>query len=335
MRFLIAASLVAHVGLAGLLQADEVPLTPETVVHFATVEEARKVLGTRDEFVSRMSPFDRAVRMKTDRPVSEEQFLKAVAGGARAWETEEIETLKRSLRVIGPELSRMQVDFPKRILMIKAEGIESEAAHTRGQAVVLPRERFRSGRTHWQQLLAHELLHVLTRHDPDLRRALYAAIGFRPCNEIELPEELKPRKITNPDAPWNDSYITVTVQGRPADAVPVLFSKGPYDPARGGGIFRYLNFQLLAIERTGDRFGAKHRDGEPVLLDLGEVSGFHEQVGRNTGYIIHPEEIIAENFALLVTGKQNLPSPEIAEKIRQVLATKRPKLSELSVPGRP
>ena len=58
---------------------------------------------------------------------------------------------------------------------------------------------------------------------------------------------------------------------------------------------------------------------EPELFSPEELSGFFEQVGRNTEYIIHPEEILAENFALLILGKQNLPSPEIVEKMRRVL----------------
>ena len=33
-----------------------------------------------------------------------------------------------------------------------------------------------------------------------------------------------------------------------------------------------------------------------------ESAGFFEQVGRNTGYIIHPDEILAENFVKLAIG---------------------------------
>jgi hypothetical protein len=49
------------------------------------------------------------------------------------------------------------------------------------------------------------------------------------------------------------------------------------------------------------------------------VEGFYEQIGRNTGYIIHPEETLANNFVHLMTGKQGLKNPEIPEKIEQLL----------------
>jgi hypothetical protein len=49
------------------------------------------------------------------------------------------------------------------------------------------------------------------------------------------------------------------------------------------------------------------------------VEGFFEQIGRNTNYIIHPEETLANNFVHLMTAKQDLKNPEIPEKIEQLL----------------
>jgi hypothetical protein len=50
-----------------------------------------------------------------------------------------------------------------------------------------------------------------------------------------------------------------------------------------------------------------------------QISGFIEQVGQNTSYLIHPEEILADNFALLVLGMEDVPSPEILKRIRAIL----------------
>ena len=50
-----------------------------------------------------------------------------------------------------------------------------------------------------------------------------------------------------------------------------------------------------------------------------QISGFFEQVGRNTRYIIHPEEILADNLTLLVLQKRNLASPEVVEKMKTIL----------------
>jgi hypothetical protein len=61
---------------------------------------------------------------------------------------------------------------------------------------------------------------------------------------------------------------------------------------------------------------------QPVLVSPEEISGFFEQVGRNTKYVIHPEEILADNFALLILDEHNVPSPEILQKMRIILLKK-------------
>ena len=36
---------------------------------------------------------------------------------------------------------------------------------------------------------------------------------------------------------------------------------------------------------------------QPVLLDPEDLPDYHRRIGRNTNYIIHPDEILADNFA--------------------------------------
>jgi hypothetical protein len=50
-----------------------------------------------------------------------------------------------------------------------------------------------------------------------------------------------------------------------------------------------------------------------------QVSGFYEQTGRNSARVFHPEEILADNFALLVLREQGLQSPETVERLESVL----------------
>ena len=60
-------------------------------------------------------------------------------------------------------------------------------------------------------------------------------------------------------------------------------------------------------------------DGSPYAVAPVRVTNFEEQIGRNTGYIIHPEEILADNFAHLIIETKNLPNPEIVAEIAKVL----------------
>lgn len=55
-------------------------------------------------------------------------------------------------------------------------------------------------------------------------------------------------------------------------------------------------------------------NNEPWLLEISDVTGYHEQIGRNTGYTIHPEEVLADNFVLLACRERDVPSPKILER---------------------
>jgi hypothetical protein len=70
----------------------------------------------------------------------------------------------------------------------------------------------------------------------------------------------------------------------------------------------------LPVERAQGR--CKARDERQALADL---EGLAEQAGGNTGYVIHPEEILADNFALLFRKPAKIASPQVLERMRRML----------------
>ena len=295
---------------------------PSISLHFASPEEGREILRTRDGFIRRLSPFDRAARLKTDREVSETEFLNFVAGKVIEWNSADRGRVEQAFDRIHPALGEFPLNWPASVHFVHTTGEEEGgAAYTRGKAVVLPRTRLDQSPEKLAQLVAHELFHVLSRHDRDIRDRLYRVIGFERCPEVELPQPLARRRITNPDAPVNAHRIRVQHEGRQFWAVPVLYSRSErYDPLQGGSFFKYLQFRLLlkAAEEAAATASAP-AGSTSKLVEVKEVSGFFEKIGRNSSYIIHPEEILAVNFALIVTGETEFPSPEVAEGIRSVL----------------
>src|SRR5262249_18306533 len=152
-----------------------------------------------------------------------------------------------------------------------------------------------------EKILPHEVFHVLSNQNPKLREKLYTIVGFHPCNEVQLPPALAVRKLTNPDAPVNNHYMTSKLNDRDVEWMPILLSKSDhYDTQRGGNLFSYLEFKLLALETddSGRRRPAL-RQGQAILESATGVPSFYQRIGRNTTYIIHPEEVLAENFVLL------------------------------------
>lgn len=309
-----------------LLQA-QIRLGDSTTILFATVSEAKGILTTRDDFVQRMSPFDRAARMKTDKEVSEEEYLAFAGKNVLEWNDAEKRKITSAFHNIQTQLEALSLPFPKKLFMVKTTGAEEGgAAYTRANAIIFPKTDLTAPIAKIQKTICHELFHIISRNDPDLREKLYATIGFVKCDEVAFPLELASRKITNPDAPRNDHCIRLQVGDKEHWAIPILFSNvEKYDTKRGGEFFNYLIFLFLLVERN-ERLSTVEPlyDGRnPKLVSGQEISGFFEQVGENTEYIIHPEEILADNFALLMLGERDLPSPAIIKKLRAILKMNR------------
>ena len=225
------------------------------------------------------------------------------------------------IREIGAQLEGYALPFPRTVLLIKTTGREEgDAAYCRENAIVLPASDVARPRG-LKRLLTHELFHILSSHSPPLRDRLYAIVGFRRCPAVPLPDSLRDRAITNPDAPGREHYIRVEADGQPVDAVPILFSQAlRYDPQRGGTFFRYLQFRLMVVAPDGQNWKPQLTDGEPILLDPRTLDSYHRQIGANTQYIIHPEEILADNFVHLVLNTTNLKTPRIVDDMRKLLA---------------
>jgi len=301
---------------------------------FATIQQGREILTNRDDFVLALSPFDRAARMKTDQNVPERDYLDFVARNVLDWDAAEKKLVQSALEDLQPRLEALALPFPENILFIKTTGAEEGGAeYTRANAIILPQSTLKSSRSNMRGIIAHELFHVLSRKNPPLKEKLYAAIGFQPCGEIVFPPTLAERKITNPDAPRNDHCIRVKIGDESVWAVPILFSTSArYDVARGGEFFQYLNFQFLVVERKDSEPSAKasYDASHPRLISPDKISGFYEQVGQNTDYIIHPEEILADNFKLLMLAdnskllplEKGVRSPEILKKLAEALGTR-------------
>ena len=146
-------------------------------------------------------------------------------------------------------------------------------------------------------------------------------INFKKCDEIELPERLRGIKITNPDGIRNNHYVEVKYGEDIIKVVPIIYSSAPkYDLKKGGVFFNYLKINLLAIEKSGDKWQYKHdNNGEPVLLELRDVPDYFNKIGFNTNYVFHPEEILAENFILMVQGTQTVKSEWVIEEMQKLL----------------
>lgn len=325
-KLLVCAALLASIAGCGAPTRQDTPLAHGSGVRFATRTDGAAILSERDDFVMAMSGFDRSARLKTREEVSVDRYLGFAAGEALEWGGGETAGWTEALREVARCLEPWRLPFPSLVSLVKTSGKEEGgAAYTRGTAICLPQrivsESSGEGR---RRLLLHELFHVLSRNAPELRLELYRIVGFEEGTDIELPPHIARVKITNPDAPRVNVVMELEREGAKLHFAPILLSRSEaYDPDLGGEFFNYMQHKMIAVESKGGRWvsTATGAEGAPRLFDPHELEGFDEKIGRNTGYILHPDEILADNFVLLVTGVEprNVPTPRILEEMRRAL----------------
>ncbi len=319
----ILASLTASAAADDDNQVPVVHLTRTTEVRFATPEEGRAVLTADDPFTASLSRFDLQCRLKTDKDVTLADWKQFVAEHVRPWEPAEIDTITQSLERLRNRLADLRLPLPSPLRLVRTTGDEeSNAAYTRGTSIVLPTKVMKYDSTQLDRLLAHELFHLLSRQDAAARAKLYPIIGFELCEPIELPPSLAPRRITNPDAPLIDCTISLkTKDGQIVTAAPVLYSQSKqYEAQRGASLFQAFVFRLLVVQRKSNRWQPVLVKDQPIVINPREEPEFYEKVGQNTNYIIHPDEILADNFVRLVMHDEAVPTPRIIDQMRRVLA---------------
>lgn len=229
----------------------------------------------------------------------------------------------RALTWNAEQLKRYNVPLPKEVLLIKVTGeICSDAAYTRSNAIVLPQKRLATDAKTLRKLIAHELFHIVSRHDRELRDRMYAIVGFKPVDEPTLPDWLAARKLTNPDAPSIDCFAQLKLDDREVAVVPVLYSRDDrFDERRGGSFFQYMNFALMEIKRDRDRWVVVANDeGRPKFYSPRDLPDYFKKIGRNTQYIIHPEEVLADNFKFMLDSRKELPDQRIVTALEDVFA---------------
>lgn len=299
-------------------------LTQSSSLAVADVAQGSKLLTADDDFTRSLSRFDLEVRLKTDRPVTLDDWKKTVVAEVRPWDAVATEAFGKAATAAAERLRPFELPLPETIWVIRTTGKEEgEAAYTRGSAIILPEKVLRYDAEKLTTLLLHEIFHVLSRHAPELRARLYGLIGFRIVREIPLPEGFRDRKITNPDAPQITAVIDLPYEGKVVSCAPVLYSSAErYDPRAGGSLFKYMLFRLLVLRNTGGLLTPALAGTNPIVIDPKPMKEYFDSIGRNTNYIIHPDEILADNFVHLALGREGLATPKLVEDMREILVRK-------------
>lgn len=302
-----------------------------SVIRLIDGEEAINKFCELDEFVLSMSEFDRQSRLNSKNPISTHEYLSHISKQIVPWtqyHKQQIVNAVDFLNSNGLDILKL-CNLPKEICVVVTNGKdEAGAAYCRGQNIIVLPTNCENA---WPSIFPHELFHIISKNNHELRDKLYECIGFRKIpnkQHVVLPKELTNLKITNPDAPNTYHYIKLQTKKQQNSEyieeylAPVLIASEQYDPEQNESFFSYLLTRFAVLDK--ETFEVVD------LLSYDEVIGLYDKIGHNTDYIIHPEEILADNFVLLVTNSTEVESPEILLSMKEVLENTKQKNMEQS-----
>ncbi|MFN0215501.1 MAG: hypothetical protein ACKVT2_14690 [Saprospiraceae bacterium] len=234
------------------------------------------------------------------------QFLKTDVEGFSA---EDSKFIQGVIEKVFHTVSGVSADiFPDTLILVKTKGKHYGEGvwYTRNNCIIIPADELgRRKTTPFTTTMYHELFHVWSRLNPAKSDQTYQLIGFEGIGyeNLRLPSELAARALYNPDGvDFAQKIALAQADGSTIFAIPIIYSNHLGWTDTQNTFFAYLEFNLFQVEKQPDGTWAVliKEDGFSSLLNLQGQSDFFRQIKDNTGYIIHPDEVLADNFAFIM-----------------------------------
>ena len=294
---------------------------------FATKEEGLRLMLANSEYYARNNE-NKLEFIMQKKDVTEEEYMAFAKEQVLEWTDAEKGVLTLCMRIIEDRFDDYgwkmppldEIVFIKTTMLEEGEGI---GAYTHGTQIYLgdfvgvyaemdlPEGEVDDGLA---QMVAHEVFHCLTRCNPDFRKGMYEIIHFTvEDQDYELPPSVWEYYINNPDVEHHNAHATFVIDGKEIECFTV-FTTTKHFEEKGEQFFDVGTTALVPV------------DGTDVWYYKEQATNFDDIFGLNTGYVIDPEECMADNFKYAVlcgmdgpegTGYRN---PEIIEGIGRYLS---------------
>lgn len=288
---------------------------------FATRAEAQMLITDIDDYTRGWNQFDINVRLQNEEG-RKSKLLAFAMNQTLNWSDKDKERISKSIKSLDAAIKRQKLvlDFPKELVFVKTTMKEegNASGYTRNNWIAIGEKPLNElDDTNLTCLIAHEIFHILTRSNMDFKKAAYSTIGFTVMDrEILFPTDIIEKRISNPDISRHDSYIGLTVNGEKQNCTMMLYTDSPYIKSEGKTLFDYMKVGLIPLN---ENFIPVQQNGRTVIYNIEQATDFYNQVGKNTGYTIAPEEILAEHFTYILTEKKDIQSPEVVNRLKEVM----------------
>ncbi len=303
---------------------------------FADKNQAAEIISkdNTEQFFERINTIDMSIQLKKDfdKNLNKKKILDEYKESLKNGVLDFTDNEKDFVRNIFVDAIRLCNNlsssvFPKSIHLIKSDGNRygPSVYYTRENAIIIPQNVLKEQNPQrFLSTMLHEIFHIYSRYNPEKRKALYELIGFKKAaSKIKYNSFTMERYLTNPDGIDFDYLIDLeTKKGEKVQAIPLIYSnKDSYNPEITT-FFAYVSFGLIEVKFKNGTYWIPE-DNRPN--DVTQYTNFYTQIGENTGYIIHPDEILADNFIYLAKATENpaslkeYKSQEVLMQIKKIL----------------
>lgn len=328
MKKLISLLIILILAFGTCMPVPAEPAGTDSVIpyRFASAEEGKQLKMANREYFEKITPNKLGFIMHDDNATPED-YMAFTKQQVLDWTDAEKKLIDDCIEIIERSFIRNGWKMPplETIVFIRTTMLEENGAfgYTHGTQIYLSSmlEQYAAYSTEQTgvpvaTILAHELFHCLTRCNPGFRKDMYSIIHFTVTDQdYELPPSVLEYYIANPDVEHHNSYATFLIDGKETDCFTAFATtKHAEKPEE-----TFMDFGVTALVPT---------DGTDTWYTVDRASNFNEIFGTNTGYVIDPEECLADNFSYAVIyGEQGpegkgYPNPEIIEAIMSYLSGK-------------
>lgn len=189
-----------------------------------------------------------------------------------------------------------------RLIKINPKHYGKGVFYTRENAIVIPSDRLENyNEKRFKEITIHEIFHIYSRlNKVNKRKELYSLIQFEKLEKgLFIPEKLREKILLNPDGLEKEWYIKSRIGDKDYQLIPLLISIS--EQVDSDNYMANLELRFYPIQKSKNQYSLA--EGKYFLID--DIPNFYNQVGDNTTYILHPDEILAENFVIAVLAQKN------------------------------
>ncbi|MFK7933242.1 MAG: hypothetical protein AB8G22_07015 [Saprospiraceae bacterium] len=319
-------------------QADKLPtkniaITPNfSIILLDSLAATQAIIqDNTEDFFTKISTLDMSIQMKKNHPAETDReqivadYKKYLQSDVTYFTKTETDFVQRAFLLAVNRIKVLNINFlPKDIFLIKTttRHYGKSTYYTRENGIIIPdNELAKADLEEFTDVMLHEIFHIYSRQHPKNRLELYELIGFRPIENIVFPIALQQRILLNPDGINTNFGISLKSGDSTLTAISLIVSNSATYRADRNAFFEYLAFDLYPLARKTDGNFLVQTNGDwQSPIHYSDFPDFYQQIGDNTDYIIHPDEILADNFVLLVNDLNGAKrQPRLSEEGRELL----------------